>query len=131
MYARKILFLTLSLMGFGFGADAADAVNVSGHYKGVNYTSEVPGPNNVIINLTQEDNSPNIIGYYWIDTGVGGKGVGTMTGANTFHIDWVNTTQNCKGSYSNDYIINGDQITWTFSGKDCLGIEKGHGYASK
>jgi len=126
---KRIVSSLFVLLTLGATAYAASSVNVSGNWVGVNYTSQVQGPSEVKLHLSQA--GENIAGSYWAATGVAGNGKGSMTGVNTFHIDWVNTTKSCPGTYSNDYIINGNQITWTFTGKDCLGVEQGHGYATR
>jgi len=118
------VFITL-----GAYANASNQVNVSGKWVGLNYASQVEGPSKVKLNLSQV--GQNITGIYLASTGVAGKGKGSMTGNNTFHIDWVNTTKSCPGQYSNDYTINGDKIKWIFTGKDCLGKETGHGHAKR
>lgn len=128
MFARKVL-LFITLLSFGLSAYAGEKVSVSGKWVGVNYTSQVEGPAKVVVNLSQNGNK--ITGDYWASTGVAGKGAGKMTSDTTFHMDWVNTTSSCPGTYSNDYTIKGDQITWVFTGKDCLGKEEGHGYARR
>ena len=126
---KNILSILSVLIALGSSAYAGSNVNVSGNWVGVNYTSQVSGPSKVTLNLTQT--GQNITGTYWAATGVAGKGIGAMTGSNTFHMNWVNTTKSCPGKYSNNYIINGNQLTWTFTGKDCLGKEIGHGYATR
>ncbi len=127
MYIRKMMLVFILSLGFILPAYSGAIRSVSGNWVGVNYASKVKGPSKVNINFTQTGNT--ITGDYWAETGVAGKGQGKMTGNTTFHMDWINTTTSCPGTYSNEYTINGNQITWVFTGKDCLGEEKGHGYA--
>jgi len=126
---KNILSILSVLIALGSSAYAGSNVNVSGNWVGVNYASQVSGPSKVKLYLTQV--GKNITGTYWAATGVAGNGKGVMTGSNTFHMNWVNTTKSCPGKYSDDYIINKNQLTWTFTGRDCLGKETGHGYAKR
>jgi len=112
-----------------------DILNVTGVWVGVNYASQVGGgktPSAITVTFVQQGNI--ITGEYTVATGVAGVGSGHMTGNNTFIMQWVNTTPSCPGSYENEYTISGNndsEISWTFTGKDCLGYENGHRSATK
>lgn len=103
-------------------------INVTGTWLGINYTSQVPGPHAVKLVLQQEGGK--VTATYCVETGVCGKGEGTISGSR-MEIRWKNTTPSCPGEYLNKYLISEDQMMWKFTGEDCLGPEKGHGYALK
>ena len=65
-----------------------------------------------------------------VSTGVSGDGYGTVSGT-TMIIYWQNETPSCPGHYKNLYQLDGDSMTWTFTGEDCLGMETGYGDAKK
>lgn len=109
-----------------FGADAV--INVTGIWTGVNYTSKVPGPH--AVKLVFKQDGSKVTGTYCVETGVCGKGEGTISGSK-MEIRWKNTTPSCPGEYLNKYLVSEDQMMWKFSGEDCLGSEEGHGYAHR
>lgn len=123
--AAVIVGLTL-----GVGATAkAQMLNVTGVWQGVNYTSQVPGPHKVVLSLSQT--GQQVIGYYWVSTGVYGTGQGLITSPNSMTMTWTNTSPDCPGTYNNLYIVTGNKMTWSFTGNDCLGIETGYGNATR
>lgn len=126
-----IKYASLFVILFGLTATsyADNGPNVAGTWIGMNYTSKVKNPSKVIVNFSQENTK--ISGNYWAATGVAGLGKGLVTGTNTFRVEWVNITTNCPGTYSNEYIVEANKLTWTFKGKDCLGEETGHGSAAR
>ncbi|WP_299495609.1 hypothetical protein [uncultured Shewanella sp.] len=117
----SILFVSSSVI--------ANPVNVSGRWVGVNYASKIKGPTQVTMTLKQTDQM--VMGKYLAATGVAKEGKGMKTTPKTFKIRWRNTALKCPGKYVYEYTLNGDQLTWMFVGEDCLGIEKGHGYAKR
>lgn len=117
----SVLFISSSVI--------ANPVNVSGRWVGVNYASKIKGPTQVTMTLNQTDQM--IMGKYLAATGVAKEGKGMKNSPTTFKIRWRNTAPKCPGKYVYEYTLNGDQLTWMFVGEDCLGIEKGHGYAKR
>lgn len=107
----------------------ANPMNVSGRWVGVNYASKIKGPTNITMTLKQNENM--VMGKYLAATGVSKVGEGMKTNPMTFKIKWKNTAPKCPGKYIYEYTLNGEQLTWMFVGEDCLGIEKGHGYAKR
>lgn len=132
---RTLLILTLTTLclsatpGCAWAEDGKEiAVNVTGTWTGVNYTSKVPGPHAVKLIFKQQGSK--VTGSYCVSTGVCGKGEGKISGSR-MEMQWKNVTPSCPGEYRNEYLVAEDQMTWKFSGQDCLGSEKGHGYAKK
>jgi hypothetical protein len=114
---------------------ANTTVDVTGTWEGINYTSQVSGQRGMKLFLTQKGKT--VSGSYSGKTGVIGKGMGLVSGL-YMEIQWENTPRpndkkKCEGKYKNRYLISEDQtqLVWVFTGKDCLGEEKGYGYATK
>ncbi|WP_299002926.1 hypothetical protein [uncultured Shewanella sp.] len=117
----SILFITSSAI--------ASPVNVSGRWVGVNYTSKIKGPTHVTMTFNQTNKM--VTGKYLSATGVAKEGKGMKNSPTNFKIRWKNTAPTCPGKYIYEYSLKGEQLTWLFVGEDCLGIEKGHGYAKR
>jgi hypothetical protein len=101
----------------------------AGYWQGSNTASQVPGrrfPTSFVLN--QSGNA--VTGGFVTASGVYGTGTGTVSGS-TATIVWTNTSPQCPGTYRNSYRITGSTMTWTYSGRDCLGDESGSGQATR
>lgn len=119
--------LTATLVVLVSAASVSAQTSVSGVWEGTNYASKVSGPAKVILILGQDGSA--VQGAYSASTGVFGFGQGTVSGS-TMTIQWTNRSQ-CKGTYTTNYQLSGNSMTWTFTGQDCLGDEQGYGNATR
>lgn len=105
-------------------------VDVSGAYLGTYTASELPKEQLKIIAIFRQ--SQNVVeGVYYTSSGVFGKGHGILTG-NDVEMSWHNSPKSgCDGVYKGIYAFEGDTLTWTYVGVDCLGKETGAGEATR
>ncbi len=109
-------------------ASPALAEDVSGVYVGTYTATQVPGELKIVLTFRQDGTMLN--GTYTASTGVSGVGSGVLSN-NIAKMAWKNTTLECPGSYNGIYTFVGPTVTWTYSGKDCLGPEEGKGQAKR
>lgn len=110
-------------------ASPALADNVSGVYVGTYTASKLPGETLHIV-LTFYQAGTSLRGHYTTSSGVAGDGWGVLSNS-TAQMAWQNTTRSCPGTYQGTYHFAEPTVTWTYSGKDCLGDEKGKGQAKQ
>ena len=106
----------------------AQEIDVGGTYVGTYTASKAPGEHDITIVFRQD--GINITSHYHTSTGVDGIGWGVISG-NVAKMKYQNTTPSCPGTYSGIYTFSESSVTWTYSGQDCLGDEKGEGNADK
>ena len=109
-------------------ASPALAADVSGVYHGTYTATQVPGELKIVLTFRQDGTM--LSGTYSTSTGVSGVGSGVLSN-NTAKMAWKNTTPKCPGTYNGIYTFVGQTVTWTYSGKDCAGPEKGKGQAKR
>jgi hypothetical protein len=111
-------------------AGGAFAQGFSGNYVGTYTASKLPGQT-LHIGLYFHQTQPSLmLAAYATSSGVAGQCTGPVQG-NKAYLTCINTTPSCKGTYRGTYVFSGDNVTWTYSGTDCLGNETGKGMASK
>jgi hypothetical protein len=71
-----------------------------------------------------------MIASYATSSGVAGSCNGTVS-SNVAIMTCRNSTASCPGTYRDRYVFSGNVVTWTYSGRDCLGNETGKGTATK
>jgi len=104
------------------------ATGVGGTYTGTYTASEVPGNHKITLIFHQSGHV--LKGHYHTATGVYGKGHGCIVDGKA-KMYWKNTTPKCPGTYVGVYKFNKQRVTWTYSGSDCVGEEKGKGDAKQ
>lgn len=132
MLKRAIHAIFIVTLGMAFwAADAADHadVDISGEWKGTYTVTQVSGPVKFTAVFYQAEDG-TVTGTYATGTGVYGTGTGKVVDGKVV-MDWTNTTPSCPGYYRNVYTLDGDSMTFTVNGYDCLGPEKGTGSAKR
>lgn len=109
-------------------AGSALAQDYSGVYVGTYTASQAPGEHK--ISLTFKQSGTSIQGAYITSTGVAGICFGVLS-SNVAQMYCQNTTPSCPGTYKGPYTFSTSNVTWTYTGQDCLGDEQGKGAAQK
>jgi hypothetical protein len=122
------------------------AGDVSGVWRGLYTSARLPDPVQVVLMFQQLtvqelEDSPlqsgpapgpgeTVVGVYKGDNGAIGTMAGTIVGANV-SLAATQTTPTCPGSFELRGTVAGNDFTWEFRGRDCLGDEVGNGKATR
>jgi hypothetical protein len=125
---------------------AVMAGDVSGVWQGRYSSNKVPDPMRVVLMFQQltaqefeesplrtgpsTDPGEAVVGVYKGENGAIGTMVGSIDGENVT-LQATQTTPTCPGSFELRGIVQGDDFTWQFHGRDCLGDEDGKGAAQR
>ena len=130
MFKKTMLGAVLALI-LAIVAPPAFAQDVSGVYVGTYTATQVPGEIQIVLVFRQSGTT--LDGQYHTASGVDGVGHGILSNG-TANMDWTNTTQSCPGTSpgttQGPYTFANQAVTWTYSGKDCVGDESGAGKAT-
>jgi hypothetical protein len=110
----------------------ASASQVSGKYEGmnnVNYKKGATGEQKMTITVDQTGSQVKV-SYQTVDGGQG-YGDGTLDKTRVDSMQFQSTAPSCPGSYDASLSFNGNDLSFTFKGKDCNGEMQGHGNARK
>lgn len=102
---------------------------ISGYWQGTYTASQIPHQS-FPITLVFHQSGRIVTGGFVTSTGVYGSGTGSVSGSSVT-ITWRNSTPQCPGRYQGTYRISGNTMTWSYTGRDCLGVERGSGSASR
>ena len=125
LYAAVIGACLISLFGSG-----AFAQGYTGNYNGTYTASQLPGQTLRIGIYFKQLNQNTMTAQYATSSGVFGTCNGFVNG-NVATMTCTNATPTCPGTYRDRYTFSGNNVTWTYAGRDCLGNETGNGSATK
>ncbi|NER19562.1 MAG: hypothetical protein F6J96_02155 [Symploca sp. SIO1C2] len=123
----------------------ASEVDINGHWEGDYFVSQVKGKLNHVAFYLEQSDDGKVKGKYDASTGVHGSGEGYIVD-NLMFMRWTNTVppktstvpssktshRPCPGKYDAIYTIaSNTSISWSFTGRDCLGKEVGYALAVK
>jgi hypothetical protein len=118
----------LSEIGVRGGGGGTD---VSGYWVGTIQSSQIPAPGTEIDFFLSQTGSSVSGGYSVPVSGAFGDLAGTISG-NQISFSLTQNNAACPGSFSGTAAVNGNSMTFTFTGNDCLGTHtNGQGSATR
>lgn len=102
--------------------------NFAGTWNGT-YQSNVVPVTDVTLVFQQFGNT--VTGTYLSKNGAQGVMSGTINSSGQLAAKATQITPSCPGQFNMAATISNNTLTWTFKGKDCLGIENGTGTATQ
>ena len=108
----------------------AQAQGYTGSYVGTYTASKLPGQQITIWLYFRQSHPTTMTGSYNTGSGVSGICQGPVSG-NVANLICRNVTPSCPGTYRGRYTFSSTGVTWTYSGRDCLGNETGAGAANR
>lgn len=138
---KRVLVCSLAVVALSFGVVALHlqaqeeprlltevSESIAGTWVGV-YDSNEVGLTDVTLVFQQLGST--VTGTYLSANGAQGVMFGTLQAGGSGDLTAVQTTPTCKGQFQMPVTVEGDTLTWQFTGHDCLGAEDGNGKASR